>query len=80
MWKITFILSLLLLSSCTSKIVGECDCDGQVSLKNVSVEDCNKICKALNHKCVDQFANGEIDCDDCIENFKERIDAADAGY
>lgn len=83
MWKITFILSLLLLSSCTSKIVGECDCDGQVSLKNVSVEDCNKICNALNHKCVDHIANGandEVDCEECIEDFVQNIDESDAGY
>ncbi len=80
MYRTILIIPLLILISCNSKTIDQCDCDGQVSVKNVSVEDCNKICNALNHKCVDHFANGEIDCDDCIENFKERIDAADAGY
>ena len=81
MRKITFILILFLFSSCTSKIVGKCDCDGQVSLNNVSVEDCNKICNALNHKCNNHYnSDDEVDCEECIENFVQNIDESDAGF
>lgn len=80
MYRTILILPLLILISCNSKIIGQCDCDGQVSLKNVSVEDCNKICNALNHKCVDHIDNDEIDCEECIEDFIQGIDESDAGY
>ena len=81
MSKTILIVPLLLLTSCASKIVDKCDCDGQVSLKNVSVEDCNKICDALNHKCDNHYkSDDEVDCEECIENFVQNIDESDAGF
>lgn len=75
MSKITLIITLALISSYSSKIIDECNCNGKVSLKNVSEKDCNKICNALNHKCVKR-SNYEDEDDDNNSEY----DPADAGY
>ena len=69
---------ILLFESCSSNKINDCNCGGQISLKNVSKEDCNKICNALNHNCENYNESSyHIDCDTCLE---ECVDIEEEDY